>query len=95
MNFGDGHFARLILVRDDGSSYAVELNGIEGHSIRIGRSGNRTKLFIELQADMGVVRYQPSDALRLASGKPQLEGAKDLGIESGVTFKQLPPGEEI
>jgi hypothetical protein len=60
-------FQRLILIAENGSSYAVELTGLEGHSINIGRSGNRTQLEITLKADMGVVRYQPSDALRLAA----------------------------
>jgi hypothetical protein len=59
MNFGSkDDFSELILKRKDGAVYTIALTGLEGHSISIGREGNRTVLRIELRADMSHVRYQ-------------------------------------
>jgi len=59
MNFGSkDDFSELILKRKDGAVYTIALTGLEGHSISIGREGNRTVLRIELRADMSHVQYQ-------------------------------------
>jgi len=62
MNFGSkDDFSELILKRKDGAVCTIALTRLEGHSISIGREGNRTVLRIELRADMSHVRYQGED----------------------------------
>jgi hypothetical protein len=81
MNFGSkDDFSELILKRKDGAVYTIALTGLEGHSISIGREGNRTVLRIELRADMSHVRYQGVFGL---SRVEQLRGDNLL----------LPPGD--
>jgi len=72
VNFGAGDFVQLVLKRKDGAVLTVELTGLEGHSINIGRRGNRTQLDINLRADMSVVRYQPGEAPKLTEGQSAL-----------------------